>query len=359
ARNLFQLRQSCDHRFVDRPCALRTTKHQERKLSRLASLRRYVKKLSPHGIARHFRWPAKVRQRLFKRNRRTIDKARQHPVGPTRQRIRFHHQRASIRQRRSQHNRTRNITPSANNHVRLKLSQQLPRRNKALRQDRESFHTCAETHVFQPGTFNEHQLKTSLRHQPRFQSARGADELHFRIRIAPHDLLGHRNPRINVSTCASGSDQYSHWRLPMFPLACCDTLSRMPTAASVGTRDEPPYEMNGSGIPFVGTSESTTLILKSACATMLVTIPRLNNIPNRSGASNAVRTPRQRKSPNTATIASAPTRPSSSPTTAKMKSECANGRNSIFCLPCAKPRPFVPPEPTAINDWTTWNPEPC
>ena len=51
----------------------------------------------------------------------------------------------------------------------------------------------------------------------------------------------------------------------MVPLACCETFSRMPTAASVGTSDDPPYEMNGSGIPFVGTSESTTLILKSAC----------------------------------------------------------------------------------------------
>src|SRR6185436_6479406 len=232
-------------------------------------------------------------------------------------------------------------------------------RHKTLRQDHESFHTCAETHVFQPGTFNERQLKTSLRHQTCFQSARGADELHFRISIAPHDLLGHGDSRINVSTSASGGDQYSHWRLPIFPLACCDTLSKMPTAASVGTSDDPPYEMNGSGIPFVGTSESTTLILKSACATMLATIPRLNNIPKRSGASNAVRTPRHRNNANTPTTASAPTNPSSSPITAKMKSECANGRNNIFCFPCAKPSPIDPPETIAINDWTTWNPSPC
>src|SRR5437588_5987980 len=32
-------------------------------------------------------------------------------------------------------------------------------------------------------------------------------------------------------------------------------------------------------------------------------------------------------------------RSSSSPTTAKIKSECANGRNRSFCLPCAKPSP--------------------
>jgi hypothetical protein len=41
-------------------------------------------------------------------------------------------------------------------------------------------------------------------------------------------------------------------------------FKRIPTPASVGTSDDPPYEMNGSGIPFVGTSASTTLILSRA-----------------------------------------------------------------------------------------------
>src|SRR5688572_7510628 len=164
--------------------------------------------------------------------------------------------------------------------------------------------------------------------------------MHFRLPITPHDLLRHRDSRINVSASAAGSDQYLHFQLPigdcrftrssclllklaigdrksaMVPLACCETFSRMPTAASVGTIDDPPYEMNGSGIPFVGTNESTTLILKSAWATMLVTIPILSNIPNLSGASRAVRMPRQRNSANIATTVSAPTNPNSSPTTA-------------------------------------------
>src|SRR5690349_12731524 len=64
--------------------ALRTAKHQQRKLPRLASLRWYFKKLSAHRIAGHFRFPAKVRQRLFERNGRAIHKPREHAVGPTR-----------------------------------------------------------------------------------------------------------------------------------------------------------------------------------------------------------------------------------------------------------------------------------
>ena len=48
------------------------------------------------------------------------------------------------------------------------------------------------------------------------------------------------------------------------PLACWETFKRIPTAASVGTSEEPPYEMKGSGIPFVGSNERTTLILNSA-----------------------------------------------------------------------------------------------
>ncbi len=36
--------------------------------------------------------------------------------------------------------------------------------------------------------------------------------------------------------------------------------------ASVQNSDVPPCEISGSGIPLVGTSDSTTLILKNACS---------------------------------------------------------------------------------------------
>ncbi len=134
-RQLFQPRQRRHHRFVDRARALRTAKHEQRKLfpARVASPV-FQRTLAAPDCRSPLALPAKVRQRLLKRNRRPIDKARQHAIGPTRQRVRLHHQRRSIRQRRRQHNRTRNITAGANDHVRTKLSNQPPRRNKTLRQ---------------------------------------------------------------------------------------------------------------------------------------------------------------------------------------------------------------------------------
>ena len=41
-------------------------------------------------------------------------------------------------------------------------------------------------------------------------------------------------------------------------------LSKMPIPANLKKRLVPPEEMNGSGIPLVGRSERTTLMLKKA-----------------------------------------------------------------------------------------------
>jgi hypothetical protein len=128
--------------------------------------------------------------------------------------------------------------------------------------------------------------------------------MNFRTLIASHDLLRHRNSRINVSASATGRDHHSHcqlpiadcrftcssnrllklaignWKLEIVPLACCDTLSRMPTAASVGTRDDPPYEINGSGIPFVGTARGleTRLVPQAGFELSLIESAGLKNV---------------------------------------------------------------------------------
>jgi hypothetical protein len=41
-------------------------------------------------------------------------------------------------------------------------------------------------------------------------------------------------------------------------------LNKIPTPIKVTITDEPPYEINGSGIPFAGRIEITTLMLNSA-----------------------------------------------------------------------------------------------
>ena len=52
----------------------------------------------------------------------------------------------------------------------------------------------------------------------------------------------------------------------------------------------------------------------------------------------------------------APTKPSSSPTIAKMKSVWGNGRKKSFCRLPPRPLPNQPPAPTAISDWIAWKP---
>jgi hypothetical protein len=43
-----------------------------------------------------------------------------------------------------------------------------------------------------------------------------------------------------------------------------EILNKTPTPTSVTSTDEPPYEINGSGIPFAGKIDVTTLMLNSA-----------------------------------------------------------------------------------------------
>ena len=52
--------------------------------------------------------------------------------------------------------------------------------------------------------------------------------------------------------------------------------------ASVKNSEVPPEEISGSGMPFVGTSESTTLMLKNACSRMVVVMPKATRRRNGS-----------------------------------------------------------------------------
>ncbi len=62
--------------------------------------------------------------------------------------------------------------------------------------------------------------------------------------------------------------------------------------ASVINTHVPPDEINGSGIPFVGSSASTTLILKNAWISIADVSPNARNRANGSVDRNAARSPR-------------------------------------------------------------------
>ena len=52
--------------------------------------------------------------------------------------------------------------------------------------------------------------------------------------------------------------------------------------ASVTNTEVPPEEISGSGMPLVGTSDSTTLMLKNAYSRMVVVIPNATSRANGS-----------------------------------------------------------------------------
>ena len=82
----------------------------------------------------------------------------------------------------------------------------------------------------------------------------------------------------------------------------------------------PPYEMNGSVIPVIGTRLATTAMLTQAWNTSHVVMPEARSAPVASRARSAMRVPRYARTKNSAMTASVPARPSSSPSTAKIES---------------------------------------
>ena len=97
-------------------------------------------------------------------------------------------------------------------------------------------------------------------------------------------------------------------------------------ASIVMSSAEPPNEMNGSGSPLVGKSPVTTPRFTIVCVARSTVIPSARYAPKASGARSPIRSPRQTRTAKRATTATAPMKPSSSPTIAKMKSVCDSGR---------------------------------
>src|SRR5581483_7527682 len=132
------------------------------------------------------------------------------------------------------------------------------------------------------------------------------------------------------------------------------TLSITPIAAMVMTSDEPPNDTNGRGTPVIGSMPMTAPMLMIACTTTQAVTPDATSMPNRSGARVAVRTPNTARAANRATMRMAPSRPSSSPMMAKMKSVWALGRKPNLARLAPNPTPKMPPLPSPTRLWASW-----
>ena len=67
--------------------------------------------------------------------------------------------------------------------------------------------------------------------------------------------------------------------------------SRIPTAAKLMMREDPPALMNGSVIPVIGSRATTTPMLMKAWRHSQAVIPAARRAQNVSGAPSATRTP--------------------------------------------------------------------
>src|SRR5205085_8585859 len=140
------------------------------------------------------------------------------------------------------------------------------------------------------------------------------DEDDRRIRAPPLQLPRERERREHVAPGPAARDQVAVGLRRH--AECCEMLRRIPTARRSAQSADPPYDRNGSGIPFVGKIERTTEMLTSACTTIITESPRPRRRPNESGAWTAARMPRAKTRPKRTSTNMQPTSPSSSPTIA-------------------------------------------
>ena len=102
-------------------------------------------------------------------------------------------------------------------------------------------------------------------------------------------------------------------------------------------------------MPVAGRKLVTTAMFRNVWRAIWVVTPTTIRLPNRSRAWMASQNPRSTSRAKISIIRPAPTSPSSSKTTAKMKSLCSSGRNMNFCRLLPRPTPRRPPEPTVMR----------
>ena len=123
-------------------------------------------------------------------------------------------------------------------------------------------------------------------------------------------------------------------------------------ANSVVTSAEPPADISGNGTPSTGRSPRTTAMLTNACP-RIQTMMALTVIRARlSVDALMIRTNEIARTMNRARTIIAPSRPSSSPMMAKMKSLSASGSQDHFAFELPRPTPNSPPDASAHHPWS-------
>ena len=129
--------------------------------------------------------------------------------------------------------------------------------------------------------------------------------------------------------------------------------SRIPTAAKLMMSDEPPALMNGSVIPVIGSSATTTPMLMNAWRHSQAVIPAASSAPNVSGAAERDPDAGVRQQQEQRDHDDRADQPELLADVAKMKSLKALGRKTWLS---PRPVPKMPPRPSASRPWIVWKP---
>src|SRR5690606_31084695 len=202
---------------------------------------------------------------------------------------------------------------------------------------------------------NRHELVAARGHEARLEPLGGSQHEHLGVGLPLAQAVGGREQGVHVARGAPAGHQiHGHcansWRRGSWRAKD----STMPTASRVVTSEEPPAEMKGSGTPSTGSSPSTTAMFTSAWP-MIHTIAML--VARRAKGSTWRRMMRTKHTVSTAkraTTSRAPTSPSSSPMTAKMKSVSASGSQFHFASELPRPTPKTPPLASACQPCSGW-----
>src|SRR6185437_4461973 len=121
----------------------------------------------------------------------------------------------------------------------------------------------------------------------------------------------------------------------------------IPSPTIVTSTDDRPLDTRGSGTPVIGVAPMTAPMLITAWPTIQAVIAADSRRLNVSGARRATLRPAKARPPYSAVTHNVPTRPSSSPMIAKMKSLVDSGSQPHFSRLAPRPTPKMPPEPSA------------
>ena len=114
-------------------------------------------------------------------------------------------------------------------------------------------------------------------------------------------------------------------------------------AVRVEIKFEPPALTNGRALPATGTRPMIMDIFMKASMVIQKVRPAAITLPSRSGAREAITSPRQSRMPYKAIRHNAPNKPNSSTITAKMLSVAEKGRPINFVEAFPIPTPNHPP----------------